>query len=902
MRAYRLLLLCYPRAFRRRYGVEMAEAFDRLAERTRRDRGRLALALLWARTAVDALVSGTAERLYGRTMDRGMDRRGEGTMRTMIHQLGQAIRRLRRARGFAAAFVLTLGLAIGVNSAVFSVVNGVLLKPLPFQDAERILYLKQPVEGLGVENARFSFMEIDDYRAASSTIDEFVEFGDWEFTIVAADAEPHRAVGGLVTSNYFGVLGMRPALGRLLNEQDDVRGAEPVMVLTDAYWDRAFGRDASVIGTVLDLENISPANPFIPTRVVGVLEPGLHYTGSRRPDFYVNYSANGHYQDASMRDSRGHRMTDLFARMAPGATFSTARAELGSIAEQVHREYPGDYPTDLAYGLEAVPWEAELTREGRSTFLFLMGTVGIVLLLAAANVTNLTLTRLIRKEGELSTRAALGASGTDLRLHLTAEHAVLGLAGGALGVLLAYASRDSLVAYASRFTVRAQEVGVDWTVLGATLGGGIALACLLAWLPGLPVAPALSRVASAQSRATDTRWRKRLQRGLVVSQLALSFTLLTGTGLLVRSLLEITSVDPGYRTAEILTMRTPTGPAGTAFPMGPDPGWQSALDDIRSFPGARGAAIASWAPLSAPQPAAVGVRIDDEQQEDDRTHLAAANNVSAGYFELLGIPLLAGRYFDASDVAGTQPVVILNESMARAHFGDTDPIGRRIGFAPNFSNVFQFAWHEVVGVVADSREYGMDRAGLHTFYRPSAQTTWGPAILVAHQGDATRLAQHVREVIHRMQPDRAVEEVQTLTSLVERDVAPSRLNAMLFGSFAGLALLIATLGVFSTLAFSVSQRVREFGVRMAVGADHGTVLRSVLGEGAAMVVGALVLGVGAALLLGRFLAGLLFGVGPVDPVSMAVAALVLGLVALGAALLPAVRATRIHPSEALKGE
>jgi predicted permease len=875
----------------------MAEAFEGLAAQTRRDRGLAGIAFLWVRTVVDAVVSGTAERLYGRTVDQGEG----GTMRAMIHHVGQAVRRLGRAPGYAAAFVLTLGLAIGVNSAVFSVVNGVLLKPLPFQDAERLLYLKQPVQGLALDNATFSFMEIDDYRAGATTIDEFVEFGDWEFTVLGV-SEPHRAVGGLVTSNYFGVLGMRPASGRLLDEQDDVRGAEPVMLLTDAYWERVFGRDPEVVGSVLDLENLSATNPFTPTRVVGVLEPGLHYTGSRRPDFYVNYAANGHYQDASMRDARGHRMTDLFARMASGATLEVARTELESIARQIHQEYPDAYPTDLGYGLEVVPWEEELTRDGRSTFLFLMGTVGIVLLLAAANVTNLTLTRLIRKESELSTRTALGASATDLRLHLTAEHAVLGLAGGLLGILLAYVSRDSLVAYASRFTVRAQEVGIDWTVLGATLGGGMLLACSLAWLPGLPVAPGVARVASSQSKATDTRWRKQLQRGLVVSQLALSFTLLTGTGLLVRSLIEITSVDPGFRTEQIVTMRTPTGPAGTALPGAPDPGGEGALDEIHGFPGVRAAAVASWAPLSSGQPTAIGVRIDDANAENDRTHLSASNNVSTGYFELLGIPLVAGRYFDQTDGAGSTNVVILNQSMARAHFGDTDPIGHRIAFAPDYQNVFQFAWHEIVGVVADSRDYGMEREGVHTFYRPAARTTWGPAILVAHQGDATQVTQHVRDVIHRMQPDRAVEEVHTLTSLVEQDLAPARLNAILFGSFAALALLIATLGVFGTLAFSVSQRVREFGIRMAVGADHGSVLRNVLAEGVLLVVVALALGAGAALMLGRFLGGLLFRVGTVDPVSMASAGLVLGGVALTAALLPAIRATHIHPSEALKGE
>jgi len=896
MKPFRLLLLLYPRAFRRRYGDEMAEAFGRLASKTRAESGYTGIAVLWLRTTADSMVSGLTERLFGRHIDEE-----EGTMRRTVHQLVQAIRRLRRAPGYAVAFMLTLGLAIGVNSSVFSVVNGVLLKPLPFQDGDRILYLKHQVSSLGVENARFSFMEIDDYRAASSTIDEFVEFGDWEFTVLGQD-EPHRAVGGLVTSNYFDVLGMRPAVGRLLDERDDVRETEPVMVLTDAYWDRVFGRDPDVVGRVLDLENLSATNPYVPTRVVGVLEPGLHYTGSRRPDFYVNYAANGHYQDASMRDARGHRMTDIFARMAPGATLSTARAELESITQQVHRDYPDAYAAELGYGLDVVPWEAELTKDGRSTFLFLMGTVALVLLLAAANVTNLTLTRLIRKEGEMTTRAALGASSTDLRWQLTAEHVVLGLGGGALGVLLAYVSRDSLVAYASRFTVRAQEVGVDWTVLGATLGGGMLVAAALAWLPGLPIGAGIDRAASAQSRATDSVWRRRLQRGLVVSQLALSFTLLTGAGLLVRSLLRLTAVDPGFRTEQVMAMRTPTGPGGATLPGQPDPGWQTALDEIETIPGVTGVATASWAPLTEPTPSAVDVHIDGREDSRGATNLAAGNDVSAGYFEMLEIPLVAGRYFDERDREETAPVIIINQSMARTYFGDTDPIGHNMRFAPGFQHVFNRNGHEVVGVVADSKEYGMDEEGINTFYLPATQSLWGSTILVAHRGDEARVGAQVRDVIHRMQPDRAVEGVQTLTSLLEQDVAPSRLNAILFGSFAALALLIAALGVLGTLAFSVSQRVREFGIRMAVGADQGTVLRSVLGEGALLVAVALVIGVGASFVLGRFLQGLLYQVDPVDPVSMLTAGGVLGAVALAAAFMPALRATRIHPSEALRGE
>lgn len=821
-------------------------------------------------------------------------------MNRLRFHLAHAFRGLRRSPGYAAAFILTLGLAIGVNSAVFSVVNGVLLNPLPFQDAERILFLKQPVTTISAENVLFSFMEIDDYRAASSTIDEFVEFGDWEFTVLG-EREPHRAVGGLVTSNYFGVLGMQPALGRLLNEEDDVRGAEPVMLITDEYWARMFGRDPGVVGRVLDLENINigGTGPFTPTRIVGVLQPGLNYTGSRQPDFYVNYAVNNHYQDAAMRDARGHRMTSVFARMAPGATLTEAQTELSSIAAQLHREYPDAYDPELGYAIEAVPWQEELTRQGRPTFLFLMATVALVLLLAAANITNLTLTRLIRKESELATRAALGASRRDLRLQLTVENAVLGLGGGALGILLAIWSRDSLVAYASRFTVRAQEVGVDWRVLAVTLGGAMLVAVVLAWLPGLPVAPEMDRVASAQSKATAGRFRKQVQRGLVVGQLALSFTLLVGAGLLVRSLLKLNEVDPGFRTEQVMTLRTPVGPAGTGF--GQEEQWLDlALDEVRAYPGVRSAATATWAPLDAPAPTAVMVAIDGVQDGGDRSHLISSNNVSPGYFETLGIPLVAGRYFDDRDHEDAPDVIILNQSMARAHFADTDPIGHTIAFSQD-GRQFQ-RWYEIVGVVADSRDQEIDAEGGHTYYRPASKTTWGPTMLIASQADVASLTRHVRDVVGRLRPDRAVEEVRTMTSIVQEAVAPSRLNAILFGSFAVLALLIAALGVFSTLAFTVSQRVREFGIRMALGADREMVLRNVLGEGAVLVALALAAGAAGALVLSRFVSGLIFGVAPTDPVSIGIAAVTLAGVGLLAALLPALRATRIDPQEALRAE
>ncbi|MEX2049478.1 MAG: ADOP family duplicated permease [Gemmatimonadota bacterium] len=817
-------------------------------------------------------------------------------------EIGQAMRRLRRSPGYVAAFVLTLGLAIGVNGAVFSVVNAVLLQPLPVPEADRILYLKHPVRALGIDHAMFSFMEVDDYRAGATTLDEIVEFRAWEFTVVG-EGEPHRAVGGMITSNYFSLMDMRPGLGRVLGADDDGMDAEPAIVLTDAYWERTFGRDPRVLGRLLELESLRASDPLTAARVVGVLEPGFRYTGSSQPHFYANYAANAHYQSGSMRDSRGHRMTDIFARMAPGVSLETADAELQAIANRVLRDNPDSYDPDRRYGLDVVRWKDELAQDGRTIFLFLMGTVALVLVLAAANVANLTLTRLIRKQSELSTRAALGARHSDLRLQLTAEHFLLGVLGGVLGVALAFMSRDALVGYASRFSVRAQEVEIDWLVLGATLGGSILVSVLLAWLPGLPVNPGTGRVASSQGRATDSLWRKRLQRGLVVGQLALSFTLLTGAGLLVRSLVALTSVESGFESEQVLTVRAPTGPRGTPY-LEADPGWEAAVEDIRSYPGVLEAAVATWAPLSDPTPPiAWGIRIEDgDEGEFDRSHLSSGNSVSPGYFEILRIPLEEGRYFDRGDVEGGVPVIILNASMARAHFRDTNPIGRRIMIEPDGLTVFSRRWYEVVGVVADAREYGLGVEGMHTYYRPSAQNQWGPAVVASYQGDASDVARHVEDVLHRMQPNRAVQEAQTLTSLVLRDRAPARLNAILFGSFAALALLIAALGVLATLAFSVGQRVREFGIRMAVGADRSSVLRNVLGEGVLLVGAALLVGVAASLLLGRFLEGLLYQEDPVDPIAMAMAAVVLGSVALAAALLPALRATRIHPTEALRAQ
>jgi putative ABC transport system permease protein len=810
--------------------------------------------------------------------------------------LKQTVRSLARARGYSAAFVLTLGLGIGLNTAIFSMIRGVLLAPLPYPEAERIMYVRQPALGSGVENARFSFQEVRDYRAASTTLEEFVEYGDWTFTVVA-DEEPHRAVGGLVTSNYFEVLQLRPAHGRTLGPQDDGEGAEPVAVLTYDYWMRAFGGDPDVIGTTLRLYAFSEPTT---TRIVGVLTPGRHYTGTRTQDFFVNYSTNDHYQSATMQDARAHRMTDVFARLRAGQSLAAAQAELEALTAAAHATYPEAYPPHLGYTIRVSPWQEELTREARPTLLILMGTVALVLVLACANVANLTLTRLVRRERELSVRAALGAGRSRLRRELLTENLVLALGGALFGVLLAAVGLDLLVQYANRFTVRTGEIRIDVPVLTFTALVAVGVAVLLAWTPSLPGVQGLGNATGAAGGARGGVGlpRKHLQRALVVSQLALSFTLLIGAGLLVRSLINLTRVDTGIDYETVVTMQIPnttgTSQAENLLLM------DQVVAAVREFPGVRLAAHASRAPFEVVSLTQRSFRVEGVAEDGVVSPMGQVNTISPDYFQTVGIDLVAGRPFTLADDRESEPVAIINESMARDFFGSDDPINGRLA-QQQFDGSWG-AWLRIVGVAADTREYGLAVSGAHTIYRPSLQAGAGPALVVRTTGSAGPLARRVAEVVRGMDADRPVDNVTTLAALRADDIAPERLNAALFSAFAALALLIAAIGVLGVLAFTVSQRTREFGVRMALGAQKEQVLAMVMGEGAALAIAALVVGVVGASAFSRFLVDLLFGVSANDFLTYVTVGIVLAVVAILAAYVPARRATRVDPMEALRAE
>jgi len=807
----------------------------------------------------------------------------------VLNDIRLALRTLPRMPGFSLAFILTLGLGIGANTAIFSVINGVLLRPLPYPDADRIMHLRQPQVSAGVEDTSFSFVEVADYRTQSKTIDQFIEFGDWTFNVLGR-GEPHRATGGLVTPNFFQLLGARPHLGRMLQPSDEGRTAQPVAVLTYGYWQRVFGSDPTVVGQILDL-TVKKA------LIVGVLEPGSHYATARKQDFYVNYAANDHYVGASMQDERRHRMTDVYARLAPGATIGAAQAELRQIAARLHDGFPDAYPKSRGFDTIVTPWKDELTARAKPTLIILLVTTVFVLVIACANVANLTLTRLVQREREMAIRAALGARGTLLRRQLLAENLVLSIVGGVLGLGLAVAGLDLLTKYAGRFTNRTGEIALDGWVLTFTLVVSIVLALVFAWAPRLGfLNDPVRAMASGGGRSTGGIGRRRAQRALVVSQLAASFTLLIGAGLLTRSLFQLYAVDPGFDLANVLSLQAPdfsgfNRERRLQFS-------RDVLDRVRGEATVQSAAMASAAPLAGSFPQQQEFQVEGADLEAVATAPRTVTRViSTGYFETVGTRLKAGRGFQPSDSATAPPVVILSESMARYYFKEQSAIGRRISW-----KLFNGNWSpkaEIVGIAADSRADGIEQTPLHTMYQPDGQTNAQSTLLV-RTAATDRIAPRVVETIRSLDPNRPIDHIQTLEEIRDETIAPQRLNATLIGLFALLALAIATVGVAGVLAFSVSQRTNELGIRLALGAERQTILRMILGEGAAMAAIGLVIGGLAAIPLSRLLSGLLFGVEPVDLPTIAVSAVLLVLVALVAAWIPARTATAVDPMTALR--
>ncbi|HET7469290.1 MAG TPA: ABC transporter permease [Gemmatimonadales bacterium] len=834
------------------------------------------------------------------------DRRGLPWIENLAADVRYAVRTLRHSPAFTAVVVITLALGIGANTAIFSVVRGVLLRPLPNRDGDRLLYLRQSSDGPGQANISFSVPEVRDLRTGVPSLGGIAEYSPWALTL-QGDDDAVRIDVGLVTGNYFDVMGLSPVLGRLTRPSDDGPGVPPVMILTHAFWIKRFGGDSGVIGRQVKLEGQS-------VTVIGVLQPAPFFPD--RIDALLNMVVSPHHVSAMMIQNRSHRMTEVVARLAPGVSVTQARTEVAAVYARMLHDHTDAYNPGSHYRLAVIPFKEALGERARLTLWLLMGAAAFVMIISAANVANLTLMRGVRREHELVVRAALGAGVARLRRLLLVENLLLTLVGAVLGVVIALGGVRLLIALAARYSPRAGEIRLDSVVLGFTLTLSVALALLLSFIAALPQEGTFGSWISAGVRRISGSLKKhRLQRGLVVAQVAVSVVLLAGAGLLTRTMMRLSAVDTGLRAEEILALDVPLLKLGGAPSDASDPAaWMRHLLEadaaakqeyermrlaIRALPGVSEAGLGSSMPLATSM---MSFEVKAEARAlgvGEAAPHAAVRTASPEYFRASGIPLLGGREFTSTDRAGSGLVVIVNKTFADKFFPGEDPIGKRIAWTGELLKFSPISgdWRTIVGVAGNTRDGGLDAEPRATVFMPFAQMlSIGGALVIRADADAPGLVPAATRIVHRIAPMAPIVNVLTLAQIKDQSVAPRRLNAALVSSFGILAVVIAGVGIAGVLAFSVSARTNEIGIRMSLGADRGQVQRMILREGGVLLVLGLVLGVAGAYLAGGIIRGLLFGVAPHDPVTLVGVAVMMAAIGIVACWIPALRAARIDPA------
>lgn len=814
---------------------------------------------------------------YSRWSDAALD---------FVRDVRVGVRSLRRAKGLSIAVVATLALGIGANAAIFSVVRGVLLRPLVNRDEQQLVYVRQSAPGLGTDNMTFSVPEIADLSARVTDIRQFGDFSTIEFTMIGL-GEPRVVHAGVVSGSFFDVMGLRPVLGRLITTADDGRNAPPVAVLTHRFWTTALNADATVVGRTIRLDTRTAT-------IVGVLEPAVPYPADT--EIIANVVTSPHHMDALMVTGRTHRMTELFGRLAPDATLESARAQIVAAHTAMMGEHPEAYAASGRVQVEVRQLRDQIATPARTILLLLMGTAALVFVIACSNVGNLILARSIRREGELAVRAALGASRGALRRTLLAESLVLCGAGAVLGVLLAPPLVAVVGRFAARFSVRALDVTVDGSVLWICTGLAAVAAILLAYVPRLPGAQAPA-ASTATTGVRVTSGASRRLKTFATAQIALTFVLLAGAGTLLSTLLSLQQVPTGFALDRVVAFDVPLpieayGPTTLRFV-------DEALRRIRALPGVEGAAASNVVPWRdagkfGPFPVAAANEGTTDARELPR---AVLRNVTPGFFATMGVPLLAGREFTDDDPRAGDRVAIISQSVADRLFPTGNAIDQRIRW---MEPMFGRSTLRVVGVVGDVHDESVDGAASAAIYHPLRQVPFAGRLFVRAAGDPATLIPAVTRVVREISAEQPVERAATLADVRAEVLTPTRVNAFVVTGFAGVALLIAVVGVAGVLAFLVSARTREFGVRLAVGSTPGDLLASVLREG--LVIAGIGIGVGA--VLGDALVratAIYFGpmVRP-DPLPLATAGGVVLAAALAAALLPASRASRVDVLQALR--
>lgn len=813
-----------------------------------------------------------------------------------------ALRSLGRTKGLTLTVILTLALGIGANAAIFSLVRGVLLRPLVNRDEDRLIYIRQSARGIGTENTTFSVPEIQDLSSRVKTLNEFGSFSTIGFTMVGL-GEPREVRAGVVDGAYFDVMGLRPVLGRLLGPRDDGPKAAGAIVLTYRFWSTVFKSDPSVLGKTVRLD--SGGLGARSATIVGILQPSVPYPAET--EIIANIVTSPHHLSATMVTGRVHRMTELFGRLAPGATLEAARAELRTVYATMMKDHPEAYSARADFRISAVRLRDQITSRARTVLLVLLAASILVFVVACSNVANLILARTVRREGELAIRAALGASAPALRRTLLAESLLLCGAGAAVGALSAGPAVAVLARYASRFSVRALDLKVDFTLLWVAILLALFAAVLLAFVPRLPSSSASHGFGLSNSSLRTTGSANRRLRVFAVIQIAASFVLLVGAGTLVKTLLALQSAQTGFDTHHVLALNVPVMSYGKT-PAQIIAFYREAIRRVKQLPGVDAVAVGANVPWRDAGDFGFGMQFSADGhvkgpgEEDPRGRFRI---VSPGFFAALGVPLIAGRDFNDADRKSSEPVVIVSETLAQRMFPHesalnhhlmwTDPVLKFIDVSP--------APRRIVGVVADVDDEHVVPGLALTIYHPFDQTDlWGGRLFVHVHSNPYALVTPITRIIRDMAADQPVERAATLEDIRAEVLTPDRLNALVFGGFAAVALAIAVVGVAGVLVFSVSGRTREFGIRLAVGSQPRRLVAGVIREGAVMallgVLAGAVCGFGLAQLAAGYFEGLkLPGAAPAIG-----AAIVLLAAAVVASLLPAARAARVDVMQALRAD
>ncbi|HEX5735800.1 MAG TPA: ABC transporter permease [Blastocatellia bacterium] len=808
-------------------------------------------------------------------------------MDTFLQDLRYSLRLLTNKPGFTVIAVIALALGIGANSAIFSVVNTVLLRPLPYENPDKLV-LVWTYFGPDLPQNWVSGPELADMRERSTMIEEFAAL-TYPSVSLTGIGEPEQVQGAAVTANFFPTLGVQPSLGRSFTEAEDRPGGERVVILSHGFWERRFASNPGVINQTISLEGQNATIIGVMPNGFGILPPDAQ--SPRNIEMWVPMAADFRAQN------RGNHGMRVIGRIKPEFTIEQAQQELQQISAALDQEFYG-----FGFGINIVPMHAHVVKTVRPMLWVLLGAVGFVLLIACANVANLLLARAVAREKEIAIRTALGAGRWRLMRQLLTESVVLATISGALGLLLTYMGLKALIALAPDNVPRLNEMSIDARVLVFTILVSMITGIIFGLVPAFQSSkPDLNETLKEGGRgSTGGVHGRRVRSILVVAEIAFALVLLTGAGLMIRSFLLLQEVKPGFNPENLLTMRLRLPQTKYSDAAQLTPFYQQLIERVRALPGVKTAGTVSHLPLSgAYQSGTVTVEqpsasIDNASFECDR------RVVSPDYFEAMGIQVMNGRPFNDLDRQGSLMVCLVDETFARRFWPNEDPLGRRVKLGGSQSTN---PWLTIVGVVAHVKHYGLNAQGREFIYFPYTQTPARQMFLaVRTEGDPSSLAGSVRNEIASMDPDQPIADIRNMEQIVYGSVAQPRFNTMMLGIFAAVALILAAVGVYGVMNYSVAQQTHEIGIRMALGAQQNHILAMVIQQGFVLVSIGVAIGLAGAFVITQFMSSLLYGVKAMDPITFIGVAVILALVALIASYIPARRATRVDPMIALRYE